>query len=81
MLTQEMESPKYARFNVSVVTFKKAYGHNIEAYVLVPKNITSGKHPLLVKIHGGGFVSFPLFVLFFVFTEDILIGVQEWLLS
>lgn len=57
MLAQEMESPKYMRFNVSAVTFKIVHGHEIQAYVLVPKNISPGKHPLLVKIHGGGFVS------------------------
>jgi cephalosporin-C deacetylase-like acetyl esterase len=52
-----MDHPKYAAFDVSDVTYKVVNGHDIKAYVLTPKNLSAGKHPILVKFHGGNFVS------------------------
>ncbi|OBT67671.1 hypothetical protein VE03_03550 [Pseudogymnoascus sp. 23342-1-I1] len=52
-----MDSPKYSKFDISVVTYKVVNGQDIKAYVLTPKNISSGNHPIVVKFHGGFFVS------------------------
>ncbi|PQE29467.1 Alpha beta hydrolase fold-1 protein [Rutstroemia sp. NJR-2017a WRK4] len=52
-----MDSPRYERFNVSKVTYKVVHGHEIHAYILVPKNLPKGKHPLIIKFHGGGSVT------------------------
>jgi cephalosporin-C deacetylase-like acetyl esterase len=54
-----MDSPKYAKFDVSDVSYKVVNGHDIKAYVLTPKNISPGKHPIVVKFHGGFFVRAP----------------------
>lgn len=52
-----MDSPKYAAFDVSDVTYKVVNGQDIKAYILTPKNLVPGKHPIVVKFHGGFFVS------------------------
>jgi cephalosporin-C deacetylase-like acetyl esterase len=52
-----MDSPKYSKFDVSAVTYKVVNGQDIKAYVLTPKNIPYGKHPIVAKFHGGFFVS------------------------
>jgi cephalosporin-C deacetylase-like acetyl esterase len=52
-----MDSPKYSKFDVSSVAYKVVNGQDIKAYVLTPKGITSGNHPIVVKFHGGFFVS------------------------
>ncbi|KAB8302383.1 hypothetical protein EYC80_005807 [Monilinia laxa] len=52
-----MDSPKFSQFDVSVVTYKTVQNHNIQTYILIPKNISPGPHPVIVKIHGGGSVS------------------------
>lgn len=52
-----MDSAKFSQFNVSVKTYKSVRGHEIQAYILVPKNISPGPHPVIVKIHGGGSVN------------------------
>lgn len=51
-----MNFPKYAKFDISEVTYKVVNGQDIKAYVLTPKNISSGKHAIVVKFHGGFFV-------------------------
>ncbi|KAG4029792.1 hypothetical protein MFRU_014g00910 [Monilinia fructicola] len=52
-----MDSPKFAQFDISVVTFKTVQNHDIQTYILIPKNISPGPHPVIVKIHGGGSVA------------------------
>lgn len=52
-----MDSPKYNNFNISEVAYKVIKGQKINAYVLIPKSINPGLHPVVVKFHGGGFVS------------------------
>ncbi|KAF5878458.1 putative alpha beta hydrolase fold-3 domain protein [Botrytis fragariae] len=52
-----MDSAKFSQFNVSVKTYKTVRDHEIQAYILVPKNISPGPHPVIVKIHGGGSVA------------------------
>jgi len=44
-------------FNIFTVPYKTINNHEITTDILVPKNIQPGKHPLLVRIHGGGLVS------------------------
>jgi acetyl esterase/lipase len=53
-----MDSPLYAKFDISETAYKVVNNQEIKAYVLTPKNISSGKHPVVVKFHGGFFVSF-----------------------
>ncbi|KAF2791280.1 alpha/beta-hydrolase [Melanomma pulvis-pyrius CBS 109.77] len=45
---------RFDSFNLYRTSYKKIGDHDIEVNVLVPKGITSGTHPLLVKWHGGG---------------------------
>jgi len=52
-----MNSPKYANFDISEVTYKVINGQNIQAFVLVPKGLAPGKYPIMAKFHGGFFVS------------------------
>ncbi|RAL63511.1 hypothetical protein DID88_003931 [Monilinia fructigena] len=52
-----MDSPKFSQFDISVVTYKTVQNHDIQTYILIPKNISSGPHPVIVKIHGGGLVA------------------------
>jgi cephalosporin-C deacetylase-like acetyl esterase len=55
-----MDSPKFAEFDISEVTYKVFHGQDIKAFVMIPKNASRGKHPVMSKFHGGGFVSlFP----------------------
>lgn len=51
-----MDSPKYSKFDVSAVTYKVVNGQDIKAFVLTPKDIPTGNHPVVVKFHGGFFV-------------------------
>ncbi|KAH9881094.1 hypothetical protein J1614_001587 [Plenodomus biglobosus] len=48
---------RFDSFNVYRTCYKKIGSHAIEAGVLVPKDLKPGKHPLLVKFHGGGLVT------------------------
>jgi cephalosporin-C deacetylase-like acetyl esterase len=52
-----MNSLKFSGFKVLKATYKTVNGHDIAAYVLVPRGISSGKHPVAVRFHGGGLVS------------------------
>ena len=47
-------------FHVHKATYKKVGEHEIQAAILIPKEQKPGKHPLLVKFHGGLFVSLLL---------------------
>lgn len=55
-----MDSPKYAKFDISEVTYKVEREQNIQAFVLVPKGLTPGKYPSTGKFHGGFFVGCSL---------------------
>jgi len=48
---------RFDSFHLYRTSYKKIGDHEIEVSILVPKGITPGKHPLLVKWHGGGLVS------------------------
>lgn len=54
-----MDSPKYIDFDVSEIPYKVVNDHEIKCNVLTPKNTYLGKHPVLVKFHGG-FLVIPL---------------------
>lgn len=47
---------RFDTFNFYQTSYKKIDNHKIEVDILVPKGISPGKHPLLVKWHGGGLV-------------------------
>ncbi|CCD45536.1 putative alpha beta hydrolase fold-3 domain protein [Botrytis cinerea BcDW1] len=76
-----MDSAKFSQFNVSVKTYKSVRDHEIQAYILVPKNISPGPHPVIVKIHGGGSVAgsavyapwFPQYLLTLALRESAII--------
>jgi cephalosporin-C deacetylase-like acetyl esterase len=48
---------RFDHFNVYTTSYKKIGDHGIEVNVLVPKGISPGKHPVVVRWHGGGLVS------------------------
>lgn len=54
-----MDSPKYAKFDVSEAAYKVVNTTNISAFVMVPKGISDGQHPIIAKFHGGFFVRLP----------------------
>ena len=43
-------------FNCFGSSYKVIHGHAITVDVQIPKNVKPGKHPLLVRFHGGGLV-------------------------
>ncbi|KAF2108597.1 Alpha/Beta hydrolase protein [Lophiotrema nucula] len=45
---------RFDSFNLYRTSYKKIGDHEIEVNVLVPKGTKPGKHPVLVKWHGGG---------------------------
>lgn len=47
---------RFDSFNVYRTSYKKIGDHDIEAGILVPKDLKPGKVPLIVKFHGGGLV-------------------------
>ncbi|KAF7194560.1 putative carboxylesterase M8 [Pseudocercospora fuligena] len=50
----EQIAAKYASFNIIDIAYKHVNGTSIPTSVLVPKKLTPGKHPVLVRWHGGG---------------------------
>lgn len=50
-------SSKFDAFNVKNVVYKELNKHEIPASVLIPKDAQPGKHPVMVRWHGGGFVT------------------------
>ena len=47
---------RFDSFNVFRTPYKKIGNHGIDVGILVPKDLKPGKHPLVVKFHGGGLV-------------------------
>jgi cephalosporin-C deacetylase-like acetyl esterase len=47
---------RFDSFNVYRTFYKKVGSHEIEANILVPKGLKPGKHPVMIKWHGGGLV-------------------------
>lgn len=50
---------RFDSFNVYKTSYKKIGEHEIGVAVLVPKDLKPGKHPVMVKFHGGGLVCLP----------------------
>lgn len=50
---------RFDSFDVHRTSYKKIGDHNIEVGILIPKDIKPGKHPVIVKFHGGGLVKYP----------------------
>jgi acetyl esterase/lipase len=48
---------RFNTFHVHRTPYKTINSHTIEVGILVPKDLKPGKHPLIVKFHGGGLVS------------------------
>lgn len=46
-------SGKYAAFDILDAYYKEVNGTPVPLSVLVPKNVKSGRHPVLVRWHGG----------------------------
>jgi cephalosporin-C deacetylase-like acetyl esterase len=53
----EQTAKNLSLFNIFTTPYKTLNNHAITADVLIPKNIQPGKHPLLVRLHGGCLVS------------------------
>ena len=50
-------SPKYAKFDILEISYKVINSHDIKLYILAPKNVSPGKHPVAVRFHGGFMVT------------------------
>ncbi|KAH7118772.1 Alpha/Beta hydrolase protein [Dendryphion nanum] len=48
---------RFDTFTVYRTFYKQIGDHQIEVGILIPKSIKPGKHPLLVKFHGGGLIT------------------------
>jgi cephalosporin-C deacetylase-like acetyl esterase len=48
---------RFDLFNIYRTPFKKVGNHVIDVGILIPKDLKPGKHPVIVKYHGGGLVS------------------------
>lgn len=46
-------SPRYSVFNITSTPYKTVRGHEIPVHVFLPKSLTPGKHPVIVRFHGG----------------------------
>jgi len=57
MALRTTPATRFDSFNFHRTSYKKIGDHEIEVNVLIPKGIAPGKHPLMVKWHGGGLVS------------------------
>lgn len=50
-------SKKFGAFDIKDADYKSVNGHGIPVSVLTPKDARQGKHPVLVRWHGGGFAT------------------------
>lgn len=48
---------RFDSFTIHRTSYKEVNNQPIDVGILVPKSLKPGKHPLLVKFHGGGLVS------------------------
>lgn len=48
-----MEDPKFAQFKVTTTPYKVVNGQEIPLWVIIPKDVHTGKRPILVHLHGG----------------------------
>ncbi|KAK5174959.1 uncharacterized protein LTR77_000095 [Saxophila tyrrhenica] len=79
-------APKFAAFDVVDINYKEVNGVQIPASVLVPKNIKPGKHPLLVRWHGGCLIAghrmypdwFPTWIIDLAASRDAIIITPDY---
>lgn len=59
-----MQSPlaqkRLAGFDLVQTNYKTVGDHNIRADFIIPQSNYTGKRPVILRFHGGGFVSDPL---------------------
>ncbi|KAJ7599602.1 Alpha/Beta hydrolase protein [Mycena floridula] len=51
-----MPAEKFSPFNISTATYKVIHDHEICADVLIPKSLSPSLCPLIIHIHGGGYI-------------------------
>ncbi|KAH7064361.1 Alpha/Beta hydrolase protein [Paraphoma chrysanthemicola] len=56
-LDETTAATRFDTFDVYRTSYKTIGTHKIEVGILVPKDLKPGKHPLIVKFHGGGLVT------------------------
>jgi hypothetical protein len=49
--------PKYAKFDIIETHYRVINSHEIQAYILILKNLASGKYSVIENFHSGFFVS------------------------
>ena len=49
---------RFDSFNMYRTSYKVINNHPIDVGILVPKTFNPGRHPILVKFHGGGLVRY-----------------------
>lgn len=52
-----MDDPKFANFIITTTPYKIVNDQEIPLYVIIPKNVETGKRPVLVQFHGGFLVA------------------------
>lgn len=57
---QSLHENKLNEFDVIQTIYKHVGDHGIRADFLVPQTAPTGKRPVIVRFHGGGFVCFQL---------------------
>jgi hypothetical protein len=50
-------SDKFSAFNLIDANYKEVHGVAIPASILIPKDAQPGAHPVLVRWHGGCFIT------------------------
>jgi hypothetical protein len=48
---------KFDEFKIISADYKRVAGQGIAVDLLIPSNLTAGLHPVIVRFHGGGYVS------------------------
>jgi len=48
---------KFDGFNIVSTDYKKVAGQGIAVDLLIPSKLAAGSHPVIVRFHGGGYVS------------------------
>lgn len=47
---------RFDSFNIHRTSYKKVRDQGVDVGIFIPKTLKPGKHPILVKFHGGGLV-------------------------
>jgi acetyl esterase/lipase len=50
---------KFDKFKVISADYKKVADQGIAVDLLIPSNLSAGLHPVILRFHGGGYVSAP----------------------